>query len=343
MEAKKEIIEAFQLHNHFIIISHQNIDGDGLGSMLATFFFLKEEGKESFMVQDEAIPYFYEFLPGKEELLTLEEFYSLNSSSERDVVIVLDCSHPDRLGRLKELCNGASLLVNIDHHPDNARFGDINWVVPDSPSSTLLVYELIKEAGVKISSDMAINLLAGFVTDTGGFQFVDMDSRLLQVVEDLINSGASLAQIMRYAFHFRRLEALKLLGRALDHLFYDEDFRFSVIYLTKEDFEACGAQEEDSEGIVDYGLYIPGAELSLFFKEVEDGSFRVSLRSQEERDILPIAHYFGGGGHHKAAGFKIEGDFPRVKEEVLSVVRKFLSNPSSLTEEVKKESAGRNT
>ncbi len=205
MEAKKEIIEAFQLHNHFIIISHQNIDGDGLGSMLATFFFLKEEGKESFMIQDEAIPYFYEFLPGKEELLTLEEFYSLNSSSERDVVIVLDCSHPDRLGRLKELCNGASLLVNIDHHPDNARFGDINWVVPDSPSSTLLVYELIKEAGVKISSDMAINLLTGFVTDTGGFQFVDMDSRLLQVVEDLINSGASLAQIMRYAFHFRRL------------------------------------------------------------------------------------------------------------------------------------------
>ena len=116
--------------------------------------------------------------------------------------------------------------MNIDHHPDHARFGDINCVVPDSPSSTLLVYELIKEAGVKISSDMAINLLTGFVTDTGGFQFVDMDSRLLQVVEDLINSGASLAQIMRYAFHFRRLEALKLLGKRLTIFFMMKIFGF---------------------------------------------------------------------------------------------------------------------
>ena len=343
MEAKKEIIEAFRAHKHFVITSHQNIDGDGLGSMFATFFFLEGEGKEAIMVQDGVVPYFYQFLPGREKVLAPEEFYSLNFSSEVDVVIVLDCSHPDRLGRLKELCIKASLVVNIDHHPDNSCFGDINWVVPGSPSSTLLVYELIKEAGVKISPDMAVNLLTGFVTDTGGFQFVDMDSHLLQVVEDLVTSGASLAQIMRYAFHFRRLESLKLVGRALDHLFYDEDFRFSVIYLTREDFKSCGAQEEDSEGIVDYGLYIPGAEVSLLFKEVEDRSFRVSLRSQGERDILPIAHHFEGGGHRKAAGFKIKGEFPKVKEEVLRVVREFLSALPSSTEEVKKEIVRRDT
>ncbi|MBP9015174.1 MAG: DHH family phosphoesterase [Candidatus Atribacteria bacterium] len=343
MKEKKEIIEAFRTHHRFVITSHRNIDGDGLGSMLATFFWLKDEGKEVFMVQDGTVPYFYQFLPGKEEVLTPQEFYSLSFSSNPEVVIVLDCSHPQRLGKLEELCNKASLLVNIDHHPDNACFGNINWVVPNSSSTALLVYELIKEAGIKINSSMAVNLLTGFVTDTGGFQFVDMDSHLLRVVEDLIVSGASLAQIMHYAFHFRRKEALKLLGRALDHLFYDENFRFSVIYLTRKDFADCGAQEEDSEGIVDYGLYIPGAELSLLFKEVEEGCFRVSLRSQGEKDVLPIAHYFGGGGHHKAAGFRIQGDLSQVKEEVLDVVRKSLSNSSSLIKEVEKDSARRDT
>jgi len=343
MDEKREIIEALKLCHHFVIISHQNIDGDGLGSMFATFFFLKEMGKEAFLVGDGVVPYFYQFLPGKEKMLDLRDFYSLDFPWEVGVVIVLDCSHPGRLGRLEELCDRAAFIINIDHHPDNTYFGDINWVVPDSPSSTFLVYELIKEAGVEINPEMAVNLLAGLVTDTGGFQFVELDSSLLQVVADLISSGASLAEIMRYAFRFRRLEALKLLGRALNHLFYDEDYRFSVIHLTQEDFKICGAQEEDTEGIVDYGLYIPGAEISLLFKEVNNNYFRVSLRSQGEKDVLPIAHHFGGGGHRKAAGFGIKGDLSHVEEEVLGIVRKFLANSRLVTEETRKNSDGWNT
>jgi phosphoesterase RecJ-like protein len=220
-------------------------------------------------------------------------------------------------GFLKEAC----YVVNIDHHPDNAFFGHANFVVPGSPASALLVYELTQELRIPLDADIATGILTGVVTDTGGFQFAELNQNLFTVVGELVASGASLSTIMHHVFRCRRLEGLKLLSRALHHLIFDPVCGCASTHLTQEDFRECGAQEEDAEGVVDYGLYIPEARVSVFFKEIAPNTYKVSLRSRDGFDVLPVAHHFGGGGHRKAAGFKITGPFPSVYREVLDVLR----------------------
>ncbi|MBC7216960.1 MAG: bifunctional oligoribonuclease/PAP phosphatase NrnA, partial [Candidatus Caldatribacterium sp.] len=304
-DGKSKVCKIFQEASRFVVTSHQNIDGDGLGSALALFFLLQKMGKEAKVVYDGRVPYFYLFLPGAESILSFEAFVSLGEPF--DALVVVDCSNPGRLGRVEELFPKASFVVNVDHHPDNAMFGHANFVVPSSPASALLVYELVQKVRVPLDSDIATNILTGIVTDTGGFQFAELNRGMFTVVGELVASGASLSTIMRYVFRYRRVEALKLLSRALEHLVFDSSCGCATTYLTQRDFEECGAREEDAEGIVDYGLYIPEAEVSIFFKEIAPGVYKVSLRSRGDFDVLSVAHHFGGGGHRKAAGFKMSG------------------------------------
>ncbi len=327
---KKEICEIFRQASHFVVTSHQNIDGDGLGSALALAWLLKRMGKEAVVVYDGRVPYFYLFLPGAQEVLSFEVFPASQKAFE--VLVVVDCSNPGRLGRGEELLKKASFTVNIDHHPDNIMFGHANFVVPSSPASALLVYELIHEMRVPLDSEIAMNILTGIVTDTGGFQFAELNRDMFAVVGELVASGASLSTIMRHVFRYRRVEALKLLSRALDHLVFDPSCGCAVTYLTQEDFGECHAREEDAEGVVDYGLYIPEAEVSIFLKEIAPGVYKVSLRSRGNFDVLSVAHHFGGGGHKKAAGFKMTGPFSSVYETVTGYVKALACNAVSAGE-----------
>ncbi len=318
-DEKKEICRIFSEASYFVVTSHQNIDGDGLGSALALYFLLWRMGKRARVVYDGRVPYFYRFLPGSAQVLSFEEFSAEKEPFE--VLVVVDCSNPARVGRVEGFLKEARYVVNIDHHPDNAFFGHANFVVPGSPASALLVYELARELHISLDADIATGILTGVVTDTGGFQFAELNQNLFTVVGELVASGASLSTIMYHVFRFRRLEALKLLSRALHRLTFDPVCGCASMYLTQEDFRECGAQEEDAEGVVDYGLYIPEARVSVFFKEIAPNTYKVSLRSRDGFDVLPVAHYFGGGGHQRAAGFKITGSFPSVYREVLDFLR----------------------
>lgn len=321
-DGKRRICAIFQEASRFVVTSHQNIDGDGLGSALAVFFLLRKIGKDVAVVYDGSVPYFYLFLPGAQEVLSYETFVA--SSRAFDVLVVVDCSNPGRLGRVESLVSQASFVVNVDHHPDNSRFGHANFVDPSSPASALLVYEIAREMRVPLDAEIACPILTGIVTDTGGFQFAELNQEMFTIVGELVASGASLSTIMRHVFRCRRVEALKLLSRALDHLVFDPSCGCATIYLTQEDFAACNAREEDSEGIVDYGLYIPGAEVSVFFKEIAPQVYKVSLRSRGDFDVLSVAHHFGGGGHRKAAGFKMTGSFQEVYRTVTDFIRVLL-------------------
>lgn len=320
----KEVIDRY---SWFVISSHQNIDGDGLGSALSLHFLLESQGKKSTVVYDGSIPYFYRFLPGIDKVVNWKDFScNLDLFPAQTVFWVLDCSNPARLGEVEQLRSRCSLVVNLDHHPDNSNFGDLNLVCPQVPASSLLIYQLIKAVGANLNREMATNILTGIVTDTGGFQFFELDQELIGVIEELVGAGASMSTIMRYAFHCRSIQALKLLGRALENLWFDSQLKFSVIFLSREDFLSCQAKEEDAEGIVDYGLFIPDAEITVFFKEIKSSVFKVSLRSRGKVNILPIAHQFGGGGHLKAAGFKISGSYPEVNKKVTNFLKQFLTH-----------------
>ncbi|MEN3202169.1 MAG: bifunctional oligoribonuclease/PAP phosphatase NrnA [Atribacterota bacterium] len=327
---KKRACEVFHRASRFVVTSHQNIDGDGLGSALALASLLKKMGKEVRVVYDGRVPYFYLFLPGAEEVLSYEAFCS--SFGSLDAFVVVDCSNPGRLGRVEELLQKASLVVNIDHHPDNSKFGHVNFVDPSSPASALLVYELAREMRIPLDANIAVPILTGIVTDTGGFQFAELNQTMFTIVGELVASGASLSTIMHHVFRYRRIEALKLLGRALEHLVFDPSYGCATTYLTQEDFAMCNAQEEDAEGIVDYGLYIPEAEVSIFFKEIAPEVYKVSLRSRQGFDVLSVAHHFGGGGHRKAAGFKMVGPLSLVYETVTGYVKALAQNMTCVGE-----------
>lgn len=330
---KNRVCEFFRQNSHFVVTSHQNIDGDGLGSALALTFLLRKIGKEAYVVYDGRVPYFYLFLPGAGEVLTYEVFVS--SFIPFDTLVVVDCSNPSRLGRVEELLQRVSCVINVDHHPDNAMFGHANFVDASSPASALLVYELTREMGIALDPNIAIPILTGIVTDTGGFQFVELNQGMFTVVGELVASGASLSTIMRHVFRCRKLEALKLLSRALEHLVFDPSCGCATTYLTQRDFTACNAREEDAEGIVDYGLYIPEAEVSVFFKEIAPSVYKVSLRSRGNFDVLLVAHHFGGGGHRNAAGFKVTGSLSFVQKTVTEYIKALVQNTMYVGEEKK--------
>ncbi|MGC8777719.1 MAG: DHH family phosphoesterase, partial [Candidatus Caldatribacteriaceae bacterium] len=320
-----QVIKAIQSRHSFVIVSHQNIDGDGIGAILAFHSLLRSLGKKAVMVNNGSVPYFCRFLPETTRILSYDDFQKLYPERVHsfEALIVVDCSNLSRLGKMGEIAQDFSCIINVDHHPDNASFGHVNWVAPEA-SSTILVYTLFKEMGLPLDRATASSILNGIISDTGGFSFVEIDPRMLTILEDLITQGASVSETMRHNFRFRRAEALKLLGRALERLVYDRDLGLSYTYLVQEDFTELNAREEDTEGIVDYGLYIPGAGISILFKETEEKNFKVSLRAQGECEVLPIAHHFGGGGHLKAAGFKITGELETVLQKVLRFVQSAL-------------------
>ena len=323
----KHLLNSLPQHTPVIITSHVNIDGDGLGSMISLYLLLIQKKFKPIMVYDENIPYFYDFLPNLKDIQSLTH-PKLKQILENSVFFAVDCSNVQRLGRLNDIKNRCSLVVNIDHHPDNSLYGNINHVDPNCPATTVLIYQIAKKIEAKLDSSLSMSLLTGLITDTGGFQYVELNQNLLNILEDLINQGASVSTIMRYAFKCRRYSALKLLGIALNHFTYDYQYRFGLTYLLQSDFELCHASEEDTEGIVDYGLYIPGSLISVFIKEIDNQTFKVSLRSQEDTNILPIAHAFGGGGHLKAAGFKMNGDFNTIFQTLKEHIRGYLSSQS---------------
>ncbi len=325
----KTLFKRLAENNTFLISSHQNIDGDGLGSMLAINSMLRKIGKKTCMLYDGSIPYFYRFLPEIENIIFYEEYEQGNSCCDWDVFVVVDCSNPERLGRVDQFRKKVPIVVNIDHHPDNHGYGTMNYTDYTCPSSSLMIYQLVKEADIALDNNLATYIMTGFITDTGGFQFVELESGLLSIMNELIKAGASVATIMRYVFKYRRFEALKLLGKALDNMKYSAQYHYALTYLTRQDFIECNSLEEDVEGIVDYGLHISDAEISVFLKEIDSGLFKVSLRSQGRINVLPIAHHFGGGGHFKAAGFKLAGNLPQVISRVNDFLKNYLENKNT--------------
>ncbi|MGQ9473873.1 MAG: DHH family phosphoesterase [Candidatus Caldatribacteriaceae bacterium] len=316
------VIQTIKSHRRFVVTSHQNIDGDGVGAIVAFSSLLLTLQKDVIMVNNGKVPYFYRFLPKTSEIISYEDFQKTypRGNYSPEALVVIDCSNLDRLGKMSRIAQDIPLVVNIDHHPDNSLFGHVNWVIPEV-SSTILIYTLFKEMKIPLDKEASSSILNGIISDTGGFSFAEVDSRMLVILEELVSQGASVAEIMRHNFRFRRLESLKLLGKALERLSYDPELGIAFTYLVQGDFREFHSRTEDAEGIVDHGLYIPGAKIAILFRETEEKVFKVSLRAQGEYEVLSIAHHFGGGGHLKAAGFKIVGERREIMQKVLDFVQ----------------------
>jgi len=305
----RAVATALRKRERFVVTSHEAPDGDALGSLLATGLALEQLGKDVVTFLGGAAP-----LPGEYRFLRLEEERGLlrvkpNDFGER-VLVAVDCASPSRVGAEPGLVDEAPLTVNIDHHHDNPRFGDVNLVVPDASSTGEVLSDVFRELGVELTPEIAEALYIALVTDTGRFQYANTTPKALRLAADLVEAGADIDRVFQGVYENVQFAKLKLLARALDRAQVLEGGEIVVSHLLRDDFEAVGATEPYSEGIIDVLRSTEGSLVSVLIREPpRDGgpTRKVSLRSSvDEIDVSAIARKSGGGGHRAAAGFSSE-------------------------------------
>jgi len=300
------VVDALASHERFLVVTHENPDGDALGSMLGATLGLRELGKDVLMYLTPATR-----LPAEYSFMALGELVREPPADigER-VLLALDCANESRLGPDASILEQAQLVVDVDHHHDNSRFGTVNLVVPDASSTAEIVRDLLGALGVGLTPDIAEALYIGLVTDTGRFQYANTTPKALRLAADLVEAGADVHGVFRHVYETVQFAKLKLLARALDHAQVYEGGRVVISYLNRSDFADVGAEEPYSEGIIDFLRQSEGSELVALIREPPTAGgpmHRVSLRSSSDSiDVSAIARKSGGGGHVQAAGFSSE-------------------------------------
>ena len=310
----RAVAETIRANDAFIVVTHENPDGDALGSMLAMSIALGDLGKDTVMYLSGDAP-----TPGEYRFLDLSSLRrELPNDTEERVLLALDCASERRIGPEPAVVERARLVVNVDHHHDNSRFGDLNLIVDDASSTAEIVRDILASLDVRLSPDIAEALYVALVTDTGRFQYSNTTPKALRLAADLVEAGADVHGIFRLVYETVQFAKLKLLARALGRAELYENGRLVVSYLLKDDFAEVGAEEPYSEGIIDYLRSVEGSEMVALIREPpRDGgpARRISLRSsRDEVDVSAVARAAGGGGHRQAAGFSSELEIPEIVE-----------------------------
>ncbi|MCX5833171.1 MAG: bifunctional oligoribonuclease/PAP phosphatase NrnA [Deltaproteobacteria bacterium] len=311
----KKIIDVIRSRRRFLITSHVRLDGDAIGSELALYLILRDMGKEASVYNRDATPQMYRFLPGSDQIMN-----SMDTGEIFDAVFILDCSDIDRVGEEAPRVGAIRNIINIDHHISNGSFGDLSLLDPAASSTGELVYRLMRELGVNITKDVAINLYTAILTDTGAFRYSNTDRRTLRVASELVAKGADPWWISQKVYENHPAQKMKLLAKALDTMAFFWDRKIAVIHVTKKMLEEAGALWEYTEGFVEFPRSIEGVEVAAFISEIGDRFFKVSLRSRGNIDVESIAGAFGGGGHHNAAACRITGDLEGVRKQLVEAV-----------------------
>jgi len=311
------VAEAIRSHERFLLVTHENPDGDALGSILAAKLALDRLAKDSvmFLGGDTPPPTEYGFLALGELRRQLPD-----DAAER-VLLALDCANAKRMGAAAELLGRVPLSIDVDHHHDNSRFGTINHVVADASSTGEIVRDLLRELDVPLTPQIAEALYVALVTDTGRFQYTNTTPRALRLAAELVEAGVDVQRVFQGIYESVEFAKLKLLARALERAQVYDGGRLVISYLLRTDFHELGVGEEYAEGIIDYLRSVEGAEMAATIREPPeppDAQRRISLRaSSDEIDVSAIARQRGGGGHRQAAGFSS----PESIEEIVAFIR----------------------
>jgi bifunctional oligoribonuclease and PAP phosphatase NrnA len=311
------VVSALREHERFLVASHENPDGDALGSLLAMHLALGQLGKDSAMFVPGQAP-----LPGEYAFLELDGVHREPPADHADrVLVAVDCAKEERLGPDPSLLTDAPFTVDIDHHHDNTRFGDVNLIVPDASSTGEILADVFAELDVAVTPEIAEPLYVALVTDTGRFQYANTSPKALRLAADLIEAGADWHKVFQTVYETVQFAKLKLLARALERAEVHAGGRLVISHLRKDDFAEVGAVEPYSEGIIDYLRAVEGAIVAALIREPPRGDgpkHRVSLRaSVDEIDVSVIARKSGGGGHRQAAGFSSELSLEELKRFIV--------------------------
>ncbi|MDQ3933873.1 MAG: bifunctional oligoribonuclease/PAP phosphatase NrnA [Actinomycetota bacterium] len=299
---RTQVLEELRGARKLLLTTHENPDGDALGSLRATQIIMQALGKDSLMfmaAENFPLPHEYRHMPFDDVV------HEPPPDLHERLVVFLDCGNIDRMP-VDFLRTGGIRIVNIDHHHDNTRFGDVNLVVGHASCTAEIVHDLARELGVTIDKPLAEALYIALVTDTGKFMFENTTPAAHRMAADLIAAGVEPQEVHQRLYEGLPFSRIQLLARALNSVQRFDDGALTLTHLTRDDFHHSEAMESDSEGIVDHMRQVEGTLVAALVRELlEDESRRkVSLRATNGRvDVSVIARGFGGGGHRQAAGF----------------------------------------
>ena len=314
------VAQAIRSHDRFLVTTHENPDGDALGSLAAMQRALLQLDKDSVMYLAGATP-----LPAEYAFMGLGDLGRvLPADAAERVLVAVDCANESRLGPDPDVLHQAPFTIDIDHHHDNSRFGDVNLIVADASSTGEVLRDVFAELGVEVTPEIAEPLYVALVTDTGRFQYANTTPKALRLAAELVEAGADVHKVFQGVYESVQFAKLKLLARALERAAVYEGGGLVVSHLLRDDFSEVGAVEPYSEGIIDFLRAVEGADMAALIREPPRGGSparRISLRaSHDELDVSAIARKSGGGGHRQAAGFSSDESVEAITE---FIVREF--------------------
>src|SRR5688572_9546785 len=309
-----DVAKAIRSRDRFLVTTHENPDGDALGSLLAAHLTLEQLGKDSLMFIPGPAP-----LPGEYRFLPLDGLQrDLPDDAAERTLLAVDAANESRLGADAAALHAAPYTINVDHHHDNSRFGDLNLVEATASSTGEVWRGIVAALGLELTPELAEPLYVALVTDTGRFQYANTTPKALRLAAELVEAGADVHKVFQGVYESVQFEKLKLLARALERAEVYEGGGLVVSFLLRGDFAEVGAVEPYSEGIIDFLRAVEGADMAALIREPPRGgspSRRVSLRaSHDELDVSAIARASGGGGHRQAAGFSSDESIAEITE-----------------------------
>jgi bifunctional oligoribonuclease and PAP phosphatase NrnA len=316
--ARARIADEIRRRQRFVLTSHVRPDGDAIGSQLAMAFALRALGKEVRLVNGDHPPTPLLVFPGVGGIEVSTEI-----DDPGDAVIVMECGDLARTG-VRGLERG--YVINIDHHPGNTMYGALNWFDLTAAACGEMVFELIEELGVPLTSEIATHIYVAILTDTGSFHYSNITPRTFDICRRCMEAGVNPPAVARSIFDSNNLGRLKLFGAVLSHMKLDESGRIATVYVDHELAERCGGTYEDTEGLINLPLTVKEIQAVVFFKESGPDEWRVSMRSKGEVDTQAIARQYGGGGHKNAAGCTAKGAYatlqPRFEEHLKQAIER---------------------
>ncbi|MDP6625116.1 MAG: bifunctional oligoribonuclease/PAP phosphatase NrnA [Nitrospinota bacterium] len=304
----KDLIKLINEKQRFVITTHVNPDGDGLGSEIGFFYLLKNLGKEVFLINQDPPPPTYSFLDqeGNFSIYNKELHHDIFKSA--DVFLAIDLSGPNRLGAVEEeLSNEGIYSVCFDHHPPDKKFADLHVVNEKASSIGEMIYDLTKEMGLNITENMARGIYVSILTDTGSFKYTNTNSKTHEIVAELLKFGIEPYSIYKNIYENNSYQKILLMGKMLNTFQLDDSGKYAWATVTQNALKETGYNfdSEDKEGFIDILRSLNGIEVVLMFSEKKEDIIKVSLRSKGNIDVNQIAMKFGGGGHPFAAGVTI--------------------------------------
>ena len=310
------IKEEIQKAEDIVILTHENPDGDAVGSALAMYLTLKKLNKEV----DVIIPEYsnvFSFLPGADQIKKegKEQAYDLD--------IAVDATGIGRLNGFAKYFEDAKVKIQIDHHQVNEMFGDYNFVNPASPACAQNLIFIIEQLGVEIDKEIGTCLLTGIITDTGGFKYEGVSAETFEFTSWLLAKGVNVSDVYKKVLQMKTRANFELRKLIMDRMEFLCDNKITFTYITLEDKKKANAMPGDDEGLVEIGRDIEGVEVSILLREKENG-YKASLRSNNYMNVSDICVTFNGGGHIRAAGCDIQGTLEQAKERILDEVKKHI-------------------